>query len=122
MRKSGTVALIIIFISCSTAREDVVFEAFTKPPADGYSLKLYSNGRFDLQIPATDYSGTYTHSGDTVFLKSIEIETKPRTVGPNIKGIVTEQHWIFLIDAETRKIRTLGNTDSISMDIVGNGL
>lgn len=120
MKKLRTVALMIIFVSCSSAREDVVLEAFTEPVVAGYSLKLYSNGRFDWHIPATDYRGNYTLSGDTLFLKSIEIEAKERTAGPNIKGIVEEQHWFFLIDTKTRKIRSIGNTDSpvISMDIV----
>ena len=114
----------IIFLSCSTAREDVVLEAFTEPFLDWYSLKLYSDGHFDLHIPSIDYSGTYKASGDTVFLKSVEIETRTRTTGPKIKGVVKEQRWTFLIDSKTRKVRTIGNTDSptISIDIVDNKL
>jgi hypothetical protein len=124
MKKLRIVALMIIFISCSTAREDVVLEAFTEPVLDWYSLKLYSDGRFDLHIPAIDYRGTYKVSGDTVFLKSIEVETARKTIGPKTKGVVKEQRWTFLIDSKTRKVRTIGNADSqtISIDIIENKL
>lgn len=124
MKELRIVALMIIFISCSTAREDVVLEAFTEPFLDWYSLKLYSDGRFDLHIPTIDYRGTYKVSGDTVFLKSIKVETATKTIGPKAKGVVREQRWTFLIDSKTRKVRTIGNGDSqtISIDIIDNKL
>ena len=114
----------IVFLGCSTPREDVVLEAFTEPFLDWYSLKLYSNGHFDLHIPSIDYSGSYKVSGDTVLLKSIEIETRTRTIGPKVKGVVKEQRWTFLIDSKKRKITTIGNIDSptISIDIIDNKL
>jgi len=124
MKKLRTVGLMIIVLSCSTAREDVVLEAFTEPFLDWYSLKLYSDGHFDLHIPSIDYRGTYKVSGDTLFLKSIETETRTLTTGPKTKGVVKEQRWTFLIDPKTRKVRTIGNTNSptISIDIVDNKL
>jgi hypothetical protein len=81
MKKLKTIGLMIIFVSCSTVREDVVLEAFTEPSLDWYSLKLYSNGEFDLHIPSIDYSGVYKVSDDTVFLKSSETEQRTMTIG-----------------------------------------
>lgn len=100
--------LIMVFLGCSTAREDVVLEAVTYPFLDWYSLKLYSNGEFDLHIPSIDYSGIYTVADDTVFLKSIE----------------TEQQWTFLIDREESKITTIKNAGSpaIRIDVISNKL
>lgn len=41
-------ALTLFLLGCIGKREDIVFEAFTEPLLDWYSLKLYSTGDFDL--------------------------------------------------------------------------
>ena len=124
MRKLRIVGLIILSLSCSRAQEDVVFEAFTEPFLDWYSLKLYSNGEFDLHIPSIDYSGTYKLSGDTVFLESIETEQRTMTTGNKTEEIIEEQRWTFLIDLKAKKIRTIEdkNSPTIWIDIVDSKL
>jgi hypothetical protein len=124
MKKLKVVGLIAILVSCSTTREDVVFEAFTEPFLDWYSLKLYSNGEFDLHIPSIDYSGMYKLSGDTVFLESIETEHRTMTTENKTEEVIKEQRWTFLIDPNRKKIRTIENASlqTISIDIVDNKL
>jgi len=124
MRKLKTVALIGILLSCSTTREDIVFEAFTEPFLDWYSLKLYSNGEFDLHVPSIDYSGKYKLSGDTIFLESIETERRTMAKEDKKEEVIKEQRWTFLIDPKGKKVRTIENASSqiISIDIVDNKL
>jgi hypothetical protein len=86
---------------CSKQREDIVFEAFTEPAMDYYSLKLYANGEFDFHVPVIDYYGRYIQSGDTIVLKSIERE--PRKLSVTVNGrvmtkTITEMEWEFIID------------------------
>ena len=114
----------MILLSCSTYREDVIFEAFTEPFTDWYSLRLYSNGEFDLHIPSIDYRGIYKLSGDTIFLTSIESEQRTILTRDDTEEIVKEQYWIFLIDSKAKQIRAIENQDSqrILIDIIDNKL
>jgi hypothetical protein len=119
MRTIKAIGMMIILVGCSTAREDIVLEAFTEPFVDWYSLKLYSNGEFDLHIPSRDYRGTFEVSGDTVFLKSVENEKRPMMHDTRTRG-VKDQRWTFIVDTKARKIRTIHSNDSsaIVIDIV----
>jgi hypothetical protein len=116
-----------IIFGCSNQREDIVFEAFTEPAMDYYSLKLYSKGEFDFHVPVIDYSGRYIQSGDTIVLKSIERE--PRKLSVTVNGrvmtkTITEMEWEFIIDEKKGQIQSISSpgTKGIFIDIVMNKL
>jgi hypothetical protein len=117
----------MFFLSCAKQRADIVFEAFTEPAMDYYSLKLYGNGEFDFHVPVIDYYGRYLLSGDTLTLRSIERE--PRKMSVTVNGrvmtkTITEMEWKFLIDKRKKQVRSISseNTTGIVIDIVMNNL
>jgi len=108
LRKLRLILVVPFLLACGT-RNDIVFEAFSDPFLDWYSLKLYSGGEFDLHVPSADYAGQYLVSGDTIFLS----------------GKDSTQHWNFLIDSQTKSIKTIGpnsSPPSFFIDIVVNKL
>jgi hypothetical protein len=124
MKAIWTFVLPLSLLSCFTTRENIVFEAFEEPFLDWYSLTLYSNRTFDLNIPSIDYTGTYQVSADTIYLQSKETVQRIGKIGNNREEIIKDRCWIFLIDSTTNRIRTVEkpNSPTISIRIVENKL
>jgi len=59
--------LLLLLFSCNNGNK-TSFDAFSDGFLDYYSLKIYTDGSFELHIPIIDAEGQSRVSGDTIFL------------------------------------------------------